>query len=261
MMEETTTRGEADLARVAAAIGEPGRARILNALGDGRALAASVLAGEAGVAPSTASNHLARLVDAGLIVVEVSGRHRYYRLAGPMVAEALEALSLLARPEPVRSLRASTRAASLRRARACYDHLAGRLGVEVMAALLARGHLAGGDGIHDPARARLDHYSSSGHDFTYTVTESGERFFSDFGTDLSRRPTIRYCVDWTEQRHHLAGGLGAQLLTRFLDLDWVRRMPVGRALLVTETGLAGLGRTFGVEARALGPWDARSRGA
>lgn len=260
MTSESATRGEADVARVAAAIGEPGRARILNALGDGRALAASVLANEAGVAPSTASAHLTRLADAGLIVAEVSGRHRYYRLAGPLVAEALEALSALAPPEPVRSLRDHTRAAALRRARACYDHLAGRLGVEVMAALLARGHLAGGDGRHDPARARLDRYSAAGHDFTYTVTESGERFFADFGLALSRTPTVRYCVDWTEQRHHLAGGLGAQLLARFLDLGWVRRMPVGRALLVGETGLAGLGRTFGVDARALGPWGPAGRG-
>ncbi len=251
MVHETATRGEPDLAWVAAAIGEAGRARILNALGDGRALAASVLAREAGVAPSTASAHLGRLVQAGLIVAEASGRHRYYRLAGPAVAQALEALASLAPPEPVRSLRAATQAAALRRARACYDHMAGRLGVEVMAALLARGHLAGGDGRHDQARARLDKYSGAGRDFTYAVTEAGERFFTDFGLDLGLRPTVRYCVDWTEQRHHLAGGLGTQLLDRFLERGWVRRVAVGRALVVTESGLSGVGRAFGIEARAI----------
>jgi DNA-binding transcriptional ArsR family regulator len=249
MVNEAAQRGEADLAAVAGAIGEPRRARILNVLGDGRALPASLLAREAGVAPSTASTHLGRLVDAGLIVAEVSGRHRYYRLAGPAVAEALEALALLSPLGPVRSLRASTQAAAMRRARACYDHLAGRLGVDVMAALLARGCLAGGDGRHDPARARLDHYSGPGRDFTYTLTQAGERLFAELGVDLRRRPTIRYCVDWSEQEHHLAGGLGAMLLARLLELGWLRRVPVGRVLLLTEAGAAGLGRVLGLERR------------
>src|SRR5215472_13901102 len=133
--------GDADIASVAALIGDPGRARVLRALGDGRALPASVLALEAGVAASTASEHLTRLVDGGLLRVEARGRHRYYRLAGPQVGAALEALSQVARPEPVRSLRAGSRAAALRYARSCYDHLAGRLGVALMDALLRDGAL------------------------------------------------------------------------------------------------------------------------
>jgi DNA-binding transcriptional ArsR family regulator len=121
--------GDADLAALGAVLGDRARARILLALGDGRALAASVLASEAGVAASTASAHLARLVDAGLLAVTVQGRHRYYRLAGPQVAELIEVLARVAPAAPVRSLREGTRAQALRAARTCYDHLAGRLGV------------------------------------------------------------------------------------------------------------------------------------
>src|SRR3954449_5594106 len=124
--------GDADLAALGAVLGEPARARMLLALGDGRALAASMLAAEAGVAPSTASGHLARLVDADLLAVTVQGRHRYYRLAGPQVAELIEALARAAPAGAGRGPREDTRAHALRHARTCYDHLAGRLGVAVM---------------------------------------------------------------------------------------------------------------------------------
>src|SRR5919198_1380167 len=125
---EPPHRGDADLAALGAVLAEPARARILLALGDGRALAASVLAGEAGVAASTASGHLGKLVDAGLLEVLPQGRHRYYRLAGPHLGELLEALARVAPPRPVRSLRQGTRAEAIRAARTCYDHLAGRPG-------------------------------------------------------------------------------------------------------------------------------------
>ncbi|MDT4988531.1 MAG: hypothetical protein QOI74_2625, partial [Micromonosporaceae bacterium] len=121
--------GDADLAAVASLVAEPARARILLALGDGRCLPASVLAAEAGVAPSTASSHLAQLVDGGLLTVAPNGRYRYYRLAGPQVGRLIETLAGLAPTRPVRSLRDGTRAAALRRGRTCYDHLAGKLGV------------------------------------------------------------------------------------------------------------------------------------
>ena len=137
--------GDADIAAVASLVADPSRARILSALTDLRALPASVLAAEAGVTPPTASGHLARLTDAGLLTVERSGRHRYYRLAGPEVAEALEALGRLAPATPVRSLRQGTRANALRRSRSCYDHLAGQLGTGLMAALLERGVLEGAE--------------------------------------------------------------------------------------------------------------------
>src|SRR5918911_4958178 len=131
--------GDADLAAVGALLAEPARARMLAALGDGRALPASVLAAEARVAPSTASEHLAKLVGGGLLAVESRGRRRYFRLYGPEIGDALEAVSRIAPAEPVRSLRESTRAEALRLARPCYDHLAGALGTALMDALVERG--------------------------------------------------------------------------------------------------------------------------
>ncbi len=131
--------GDADIARISALIGEPSRARVLMALADGRALPAGVLADEAGVSASTISEHLRMLLDAHLVDVERQGRTRRYRLAGPPVAEALEAIARIAPPEPVRSLRQGTHAHALRRARTCYNHLAGRLGVALMAALVRDG--------------------------------------------------------------------------------------------------------------------------
>src|SRR4051794_3005824 len=138
-MTATAPYGDADVSSVAALLADPGRCRVLFALDDGRALAASVLATEAGVAASTASEDLAKLVAGGLLTVSEHGRHRYYRLAGPDVAALLESLATVAPPAPVRSLKESTRAHALRAARSCYDHLAGRLGVEVTAALTRTG--------------------------------------------------------------------------------------------------------------------------
>lgn len=225
--------GDADIATVAALIGDPGRARVLRALGDGRALPATVLAHEAGVAASTASEHLARLVAGGLLRVEARGRHRCYRLAGPSVGAALEALSLVAPAEPVRSLRGGNRAAAVRYARSCYDHLAGRLGVALMDALLRDGALAGdADG--------------------YELTERGSLLVADLGVALpaGRRRLVRHCVDWSEQRPHLAGALGAAVLARLLELGWLERAPRGRALLVTERGARELAGRLGVEVPA-----------
>src|SRR4051794_2290662 len=143
---ELQARGDADIAAVASLLADPARCSVLLALDDGRALPASVLADEAGVSRPTASSHLAKLTAAGLLRVEAHGRHRYYRLAGPHVAELLENLVRLSPPRPVRSLREGTRAARLRAARTCYDHLAGQLGVAVMGSLLDRSALIGGDG-------------------------------------------------------------------------------------------------------------------
>ena len=131
-----------------------GRARILLALGDGRALPASVLADEAGVAASTASAHLARLVKGGMLRVERHGRHRYFRLAGPEVGELIEALARISPPAPVRSLKQGSKAHAVRFARTCYDHLAGMLGTKLMEALLEHDLLTGGDGVFDPESAR-----------------------------------------------------------------------------------------------------------
>jgi DNA-binding transcriptional ArsR family regulator len=237
--------GDVDLARTAALIGDPGRARVLRALADGRELAATVLAHEAGVAPSTASVHLAKLVEGGLVVRETRGRHRYFRLAGPDVARALEALARIAPSAPVRSLREGTKAQAVRAARTCYDHLAGRLGVTIMSALIADGALTGGDGHHHRERAREDRPSAGGHDLDYHLTDEGADRLTALGVDVDRalagpRTPIRYCVDWSEQDHHLSGALGAALAARLFELEWVKRLPRTRAVLVTDDGRRGL---------------------
>jgi DNA-binding transcriptional ArsR family regulator len=244
--------GDVDLARTAALIGDPGRARVLRALADGRELAASVLAHEAGVAASTASVHLSKLVEGGLVKAERRGRHRYFRLAGPEVARAMEALAEIAPEAPVRSLREGTKAQAVRAARTCYDHLAGRLGVTIMSALIADGALTGGDGHHHRARAREDRPSAPGRDLDYRLTDEGADKLTDLGVDVDRalagpRTPIRYCIDWSEQDHHLSGALGAALAARLFDLGWVKRLPRTRAVLVTDDGRRGLGEQFGIE--------------
>ena len=237
------TPGDADLATVGALLSDPARCRILLALGDGRALTASRLAGEAGVAASTASGHLAKLERGGLLTVHPHGRHRYFRLAGPEVAEMIEAVMRISPARPVRSLRQGTRAAQLREARTCYDHLAGRLGVALMARLIERGLVAGGDGAHDHAGG--DGPVGYGRDVDYALTPDGHAFLDDLGVDGGRRG-VRYCVDWTEQRHHLAGGAGRALLARLRELDWLRPAGAHRAVVVTPAGVTGLEATFAI---------------
>jgi DNA-binding transcriptional ArsR family regulator len=244
-------RGDADLAAIGAVLAEPARARILLALADGRALPASVLAAEARVAPSTASSHLARLLDAELLAVRHQGRHRYYALAGPQVAELIEALARLAPPAPVRSLRDGTRAHALRHARTCYDHLAGRLGVALFRALLDGCLIAGGDGRHVHERARQDRLAGPGRDVHYRLTAAGRARLTDLGValpapDVAGELPLRYCVDWSEQAHHLSGTVGRALADRLLSLGWLARLPRTRALRLTRDGERGLGDALGV---------------
>lgn len=241
--------GDANIAAIASVLADPGRCRVLAALGDGRALPASMLAAEAGVAPSTASEHLARLVRAGLLTVERHGRHRYFRLAGPHVADLLEALARVAPPTPVRSLREGTRAHALRSARTCYDHLAGRVGVAVMDSLVERGHLE--PDRYEDGLVAGDRLSAPGGAIRFGVTERGAAFLEEFGVDLHalppRRPAVRYCVDWSEQRAHLAGAVGAALTSRLFDLGWIRRAERSRAVHVTDHGRKGFPDVFGVD--------------
>ncbi|GGO08339.1 transcriptional regulator [Microbispora rosea subsp. aerata] len=239
---------EPDIARAAALIADPSRARILKALGDGRALPSSMLAAEAGVSAPTVSEHLRKLVEAGLVRVERHGRHRYHRLAGPEVSTALEALAVIAPPSRITGLRDSSRASALSRSRTCYDHLAGRLGVALMRALLRRGLLEGHDGVHRPALTVRDRPASYGHDYSYRVTEHGRRELSRFGVRFdrlpARRPLVRYCVDWSEHQHHLAGALGAAITGRLFELGWLRPGSAPRVVHLTEAGAAGLRREF-----------------
>ncbi|MHA3022741.1 ArsR/SmtB family transcription factor [Mycobacterium sp. BMJ-28] len=246
---ELPAHGDADIAGVAALLADPARCKVLLALDDGRALPASVLATEAGIARSTASGHLAKLTDAGLLAVQTHGRHRYYRLAGPDVAALLEHLGRLAAPQPVRSLREGTRAARLRSARTCYDHLAGRLGVAVMGSLLEHNVLTGGDGHYRPQRDRHDGLSKPGHDVEYRISADGRAFLAGIGIEIpaGSRPLIGYCVDWTEQRHHLSGALGRAVLDRFVTASWIKRASTGRAVTVTDRGQAALAEHFGID--------------
>lgn len=243
------TRGDADIASVASLLSDQARCKVLLALDDGRALPASVLADEAGISRSTASSHLSKLTAAGLLSVETHGRLRYYRLAGPEVGELLEHLVRLAPPQPVRSLREGTRAARLRSARTCYDHLAGQLGVQIMGSLLDREVLVGGDGRYDPGRDSHDALSSPGHDVHYELTDDGREFMDRNGIQLpdGKRPLVRYCIDWTEQRHHLSGALGRAVLDRVLSAGWVKRTPRGRAVTVTAAGRAALADMFDID--------------
>ncbi|MEJ3658097.1 helix-turn-helix domain-containing protein [Actinomycetes bacterium KLBMP 9759] len=243
----------ADIASIAALFAERARARILLALVDGRALPASVLAAEAGVSAPATSAHLAKLRAAGLITVEPAGRHRYHRLAGPAVADAIEALSALAPAEPVRSLRQHTAAAALRRARTCYDHLAGLLGVTVTTALVERGALCRADGVAGTDRRPTDPLSAAVPEHPYVLGPQAGPVLAALGVDVdavadarSRRPLLRFCTDWTEQRHHLAGRLGAAVLDALLRQGWVAPTARRRALAVTDLGERELHERLGI---------------
>jgi DNA-binding transcriptional ArsR family regulator len=243
--------GDTDIAALGALLSDPGRCRVLLALGDGRALPASVLASEAGVASSTASEHLGKLLDAHLLQVETHGRHRYYRLAGPQVARLIETLAQYAPAAPVRSLKEGTRAHAVRQARYCYDHLGGRLAVALMDSLLEREVIVGGDGTFVPTHAREDRLSAPGRDVDYRLTAHGAWWLRGFGLDIDavragRRPLIRYCLDWSEQRHHLAGALGAAMARLLFERGWLTPAPNSRAVVVTELGDSALKSQFGL---------------
>lgn len=248
--------GDVDIAKVAALFADPARARILEALGDGRSLAASVLASEAGVSPPATSAHLNKLREAGLVDVERSGRHRFYRMAGPEVSGVLEALATIAKPTPVRSLRESTRAKALRSARSCYDHLAGRLGVAVTEALLERDALVRTDGTRGTERRVEDNLSTRVSEHPYRLGPRVYDVFETLDVDvdalLSRpvrsRPLLRFCVDWSEQRHHLAGALGAALLTAMVENRWLVRARGNRAVRPTDEGRDALRSRLDIDA-------------
>jgi DNA-binding transcriptional ArsR family regulator len=221
--------GEPDLAGVGALLAEPARAKVLLALLDGRSLPASLLASEAGIAASTASHHLARLVDAGLITVASRGRHRYFTLTGAEVAELIEAVARVAPLQPIRSLRQGTRAHALRYARSCYDHLAGRLGVAVTDAFQEQGMIVASDGVG------------------YVVTKQGAATLAELGIDARAGAVVRGCLDWTEQRDHIAGAIGRALMSRLFELGWLARAERTRALHLTDAGRRDLPLRLGLQ--------------
>lgn len=248
--------GDADISSVASLFADPIRARVLMALADGRSLPASVLAGEAGVTPQAASAQLLRLTRGGLIAGEKSGRHRYYRLASDQVASILEALASAAPTMPIRSLRQDTRAAALRRARTCYDHLAGRLGCDLTQALLDHGALQASDGCdttrrraHDPLSAPLPHHPYQLGAHADTVLERlGVNSDHLARPSANRRPLLRFCLDWSEQRHHLSGRLGATILTTLEEARWITRRHGDRAVTLTDHGRQQLSDTLDLDA-------------
>jgi DNA-binding transcriptional ArsR family regulator len=219
------------IAATAALIGDPARANMLTALANGAALTATELALEAGVTKQTASSHLAKLSEGGLLRIERQGRHRYYALADDEVARLLEALMGVAERRPTR-VRTGPKEPALRHARVCYDHLAGDLGVALYDALLAREIIA-----------------AKGSDLAPTRT--GTAFLDRFGIDMSSltgasRPLCRPCLDWSVRRHHLAGGLGAALLDHMFALGWARRKRASRIVEFTPPGELAFRKAFGI---------------
>jgi DNA-binding transcriptional ArsR family regulator len=234
-------------AATAALVGDPARANMLGALMDGRALTAAELAQAAGITPQTASGHLARLTDAGLLTMARQGRHRYHRLASPAVAQMLEGIMSVAAERgaapgigPVRSIVVGPRDAALRRARTCYDHLAGRLAVTITDRLVER--------------AQIELSPDGG-----VLTEDGENFLRGLGVGLedaaarspkrgSRRVFCRPCLDWSERRPHIAGVLGAALCRTCFAQGWLRRIDGTRAVTVTPKGQMAFKRAFDLSA-------------
>jgi DNA-binding transcriptional ArsR family regulator len=226
-------KGDADVAAAAALLAEPARAALVLAVMDDGPLPASELAARAGIAPSTASEHLARLVEGGFLTKKKSGRHRYYELADPAIAGAVEAVAIVAPQAPIRSLKEATRSQLLRYARTCYDHLAGEVGVAVARAL-----------ERDGALARRDR--------TFVLGRRAHARFTALGIDLGelerqRRPLVRGCLDWSERDLHVAGGLGAALTERLLALGWIKQRAGHRSVELTDAGRAGLAAEFGLD--------------
>ncbi len=223
------------IAEIGMLVGEPARAAILGALMDGRALTATELSRVAGVTPQTASSHLARLTSAKLVTVQKQGRHRYHRLARPEVARMLEGMMQIAATNdlaPKRRVITGPRDEAMQRARTCYDHFAGRLGVAISDRLIAKGAV------------ELD--SESG-----LLTAKGTAYLDGYGIEISgsrksSRPVCRPCLDWSERRPHIAGKLGAAICSHYFDKGYVRRRNGTRALEITPPGQRTLRDMFGI---------------
>ena len=222
------------IAEIAGLVGEPARANMLSALLDGRALTATELAYAARITAQTASTHLAKLTEAGLISPIKEGRYRYFRLASPKVAQMLDGIMAVVLEDRPRYRPLSRQARELQSARICYDHLAGRLSVDLADFFIARGYLVIGDEATE-------------------VTEEGSRFLTEFGIDVAaagarRRHFCRSCLDWTERRPHIGGAIGAALANRCFDLGWAERMKDSRAVIITASGKRGFIDVFGIGA-------------
>ncbi|MEM1044512.1 MAG: metalloregulator ArsR/SmtB family transcription factor [Pseudomonadota bacterium] len=222
-----------DIALIGSLVGDPARANILTALMSGHALTATELAAECGVTPQTASSHLAKLEAGGLLRQRKQGRHRYFALSGDDVGQMLENMMGLAASRGHLRLRTGPRDPALRKARICYDHLAGEMGVQMLDSLIQRDLVAA-------------------HSDDLDLTASGRSALSDFGIDMDglerlRRPMCKYCLDWSARRSHLAGSLGAALLDRMIALKWARRVSNTRIIAFTPPGETAFQKAFPVE--------------
>lgn len=227
------------LAGIAKLFSDSSRASMLSALMSNHALTAGELARAAQISPQTASAHLQQLLAGGLLRVVSSGRHRYYKLAGADVANALEALSTLAPPAAPRNFREGKEAVNLRFARTCYDHLAGRLGVLVAQQLV-----------------EMDVVQLNDRD--YQVSEGGKLWFKGWDINieelhLQRRSFAKACLDWSERQFHIAGAVGAAMTNQMLSRKWLTRRGRGRALRLTTLGRQGFIKEFGLDQDALTP--------
>jgi DNA-binding transcriptional ArsR family regulator len=229
---EMVAAEDLNLVEVAALVGDAARATMLAALMGGRSLTAKELAYYANVSRSTASGHLSKLVAARLLTVIRERRFSYYRIASPLVAAMLESIKVVAAIElPPRRPSGATNDDALRFARSCYDHLAGQIGVAVTDALVTMGHIV---------------LTDEGGE----VTPSGTRFLSAFGADLrssTRRIFCQPCLDWSERRYHIKGLVGARILDRLLELEWLKGVAGSRALQLTSSGRAGLSEVFQIQ--------------
>ncbi|MER9937075.1 winged helix-turn-helix domain-containing protein [Mesorhizobium sp. M0088] len=217
-----------DIARIASLVGDPARANMLNALMGGTALTASELALEAGVSLPTASSHLGKLMEGGLLTVASQGRHRYYGLAGPQVAGMIEAITSVAEAVGPKRVRPGPRDGAMRVARVCYDHLAGEQAVAMLDRLVAKNVL-----VRDEQEIRLGPSAAS--------------HFAAIGIDVytkPRRPVCRACLDWSVRRSHLAGTLGAAILEKILAEKWARREKDSRAVIFSPPGRQAFERVF-----------------
>lgn len=220
------------IAAIGELLGDPARAEILVALLDGRSRAAGELAFAANVSAQSASGHLAKLVDGGLLAVRNSGRHRYFSLTGPDVADALEALGAIATIKPAPHAVRPRVDAQMYVARTCYDHLAGRIAVELAKTM-------------EEERA----IRAAGHD--YEIGRRGKEYFAKLGIEVDRlqrlrRSFARQCVDWTERRPHIGGALGAAICAQFVAARWIAPRPNTRAVRITQNGARELRKRFGV---------------
>jgi DNA-binding transcriptional ArsR family regulator len=219
-----------NISNTASLISDPSRAAILSVLLDGRFHTASELSLLIGVKPQTTSYHLSKLIEQNMIVVESQGRHRYFGIHNQEIARTIESILVLSPPVKIKSLRQSREDEAMRYARTCYDHIAGFVGVQIADSFIRKGYL----------------------DSDFSLTTEGKKFLEELQVDLKeikkkRRSFCHQCLDWSERRHHIAGALGLVLLEKFIELEWVVRLPQTRALSVTKKGKEAIQNLCGIE--------------